>query len=91
MDKTLAKARRNRPLTPEQEEANRAKNRVRARVEHCFQVLKCQLVFGRVSPQREAFTESDGTRNLYQFRRQLLAATEWVGGSTPERRGSAGS
>jgi len=79
-DKTLAKARRKRPLTPEQEETNRAKNRVRARVEHCFRVLKCQFGYRQVRYRGLARNERHlrslmALVNLYQFRRQLLAAT----------------
>ena len=57
-DKTLEKAYRNRPLTAAQEESNRAKNRVRAKAEPSFRVLKCQFKYrrasslGRSPPQR---------------------------------------
>ena len=78
-DKTLAKAYRNRPLTAAQEESNRAKNRVRAKVEHRFRVLKCQFKYRRVRVrglERNTFhiRKLMSLVNLYQFRHQLLAA-----------------
>lgn len=61
-------------------EFNRAKNRVRARVEHCFRVLKCQFGFRQVRYRGLARNEKHlqslmDLVNLYQFRRQLLAVT----------------
>jgi IS5 family transposase len=48
-DKTLHKARRNAPLTTEQEEENRTRSKVRSRVEHCFGVMKNIFAFRKVS------------------------------------------
>ena len=78
-DKTLEKAYRNRPLTEAQEESNREKNRVRAKVEHRFRVLKCQFKYRQVryrGLERNTFHIRNlmSLVNLYQFRHQLMAA-----------------
>ena len=78
-DKTLEKAYRNRPLTAAQEESNREKNRVRAKVEHSFRVLKYQFKYRRVryrGLERNTFHIRNlmSLVNLYPFRHQLLAA-----------------
>lgn len=44
-DFTHAKGRRNAPLTEDAKRKNRAKSKVRAKVEHVFRVLKCQFGF----------------------------------------------
>ena len=78
-DLTLAKAERNRPLTARQLAANRAKSRVRARVEHPFGVLKG--VFGYVKVRYRGLAKNDhqlrvlfALVNVYMFRHALIAA-----------------
>lgn len=47
-DFRLARARRNAPMSEEEQRKNRIKPKVRANVEHVFRILKCQFGFVKV-------------------------------------------
>lgn len=47
-DFTQKRPYKNRPLTKAERQRNRTKSRVRARVEHVFQIMKCQFGFWKV-------------------------------------------
>jgi IS5 family transposase len=75
-----AKAHRHRPLSEEERTRNRAKSKVRAKVEHAFLVIK--RIFGWAKVRDRGLAKnthwrhiSCGLANLYVARRRLVAGT----------------
>lgn len=63
-------------LSPGQKKRNRKNSSIRARVEHCFWILKCQFGFRKVrykglDKNRVQVFSLLGLANLYRFRKQL--------------------
>ena len=66
-----------RPLSDQQQASNRTKSRVRARVEHCFQVIKQVFGFSKVryrglAKNLHRLQVTCALANLFMVRRQLL-------------------
>ena len=66
-----------RPLSDQQQASNRTKSRVRARVEHCFQVIKQVFGFSKVryrglGKNLHRLQATCALANLFMVRRQLL-------------------
>ena len=74
------KAKRNKKLSSAQQKRNKKHAHVRAKVEHIFRIIKCQFGYRKV--RYRGIQKNDAQvfslmalANLYQVRKQLLAAT----------------
>ena len=64
-------------LSPSQKKRNRKNSSIRARVEHCFWILKCQFGYRKVrykglQKNRVQVFSLLGLANLYRFRKELV-------------------